>query len=197
MANLTNFLVSFIASLIAVFLALWVERSRMPALTITVSERANTNAGYPEMREWRFVRALVVNQPMPWPFRWIPRYTAENCHARIEFLTLDSRPLLRFSERMNGFPDEPERPLLPKRSIMVLGRDTSLGAMQGRWTNTPEIPLGDYRVRIAVTTQNGTIATTSFHLHITQYDLTFPLILSHGRKMPLTCRRLYSIHKQG
>lgn len=153
------------------------------------------------MGEWRFVRAIVENQRMPRPFRWIPRYTAENCRARVEFLTRDGGPL------------------------MVAGRATVVGPMQGRWASTPEmpqlpgdhmvttvlypdpvtipagseelldiiaqcrgeqvaygwnneaylsnwrtpryqLPLGDYRVRITVSTENGTATTATFRLHI-------------------------------
>lgn len=106
-------LISFIGSIPALFLALWVERQRMPKLKIIASEEANADSTYsqPSARageRWKFFRVSVINEPFVFPFCWIPKQTAENCRAKIE--------------------------------ISKIGSDKLSFTMDGRWASTPELP---------------------------------------------------------
>jgi len=107
-------IISFLASLLAVFIALLIERKRLPNLEITASEEANVDKTYkpPHPRageRWKFFRVAVKNKSMPYPVQWIPRQTAENCRTKIEFFKS--------------------------------GHEESLFTLNGRWANTPELPL--------------------------------------------------------
>lgn len=105
--------ISFIGSLLAVFIALLIERKRLPNLEITASEEANADNTYnpPNIHageRWKFFRVTVKNKAICRPLQWIPRQTAENCRAKIEIFKLDSAKLLF--------------------------------TLKGRWTSTPELP---------------------------------------------------------
>jgi len=108
---------SFLISLLAVFIALLIDRKRLPNLEITASEQANAdntyNPLYPRAGErWKFFRVAVRNKPMPCPLQWIPRQTAESCSAKIEFFKSDGVELL-FT--LNGrWAGTPELPHIPK-----------------------------------------------------------------------------------
>jgi len=113
--NIANILISFVVSLIAsslaVVLALIIDRKRLPKLVITTSEETNVDRIYPESNvdavgRWETFRVAVKNKPFTKPFHWIPRQTAENCRAQIEFSKLD---------------------------------DSFLFSMKGRWASTPEL----------------------------------------------------------
>ena len=106
-------IISFVVSLLAVFIALLIERKRLPNLEITASEEANADVTYKPPHDragerWKFFRVAVRNKPMPCPLQWIPRQTAENCRAKIEFFKS--------------------------------GGEESLFTLNGRWANTPELP---------------------------------------------------------
>jgi hypothetical protein len=88
--------ISFLGSIPALMLALWVERQRMPKLEIIASKEANADntylAPHPHAGErWSFFRVLVRNKPFIKPFHWIPRQTAENCSAKIEIFEHDNK----------------------------------------------------------------------------------------------------------
>ncbi|MFZ2146670.1 MAG: hypothetical protein WAV28_05560 [Sedimentisphaerales bacterium] len=106
--NIANILISFVVSLIAsslaVVLALIIDRKRLPKLVITTSEETNVDRIYPEsnvdaVRRWKTFRVAVKNKPFTKPFHWIPRQTAENCRAQIEFSKLDGSFLFSMKGR--------------------------------------------------------------------------------------------------
>jgi len=108
-----DFTVAFVASVPALFVALFFDRLRMPKLKIITDENANADntyspgSGAHAGERWKFFRVRVINLPFPWLLRWIPRYAAENCRAQISFTKVG---------------DE-------KKSFSMLGR----------WSSTPEL----------------------------------------------------------
>lgn len=111
---LIELLIGFAGSIPALFLALWVDKQRMPKLEIIASEDANNDNRYqqPNPRageRWKFFRVKVKNKPFSSPFSWITRQTAENCRGKIEFSKIGTA--------QSGF------------------------SMLGRWASSPELPL--------------------------------------------------------
>jgi|GEM_PF-2100073 len=110
---ITDFVVAFLASIPALFVALFFDRLRMPKLLIFANEEANADNTYPpgsgahENERWKFFRVRVTNKPFPWLLRWIPRYAAENCRAQVHF--------------------------------SKIGDDQKSFTMLGRWSSTPEL----------------------------------------------------------
>lgn len=189
--------ISFIGSIPALFFALWVERQRMPKLEIIASEEANADNTYevPNPRageRWKFFRVLVINKPFIFPFSWIPRQTAENCRAKIEFSKIGSEKL-NFSI-MGRWASTPEIPYIQNDVVLkILNPDPVTITVNGKeyldvltkyendkeaygWNNeayfnkwrTPNYKLerGKYAVRITITTQNGKTFAKRFELSI-------------------------------
>ena len=194
---LVQFLISIIASIPALFFALWVERQRMPNLKITTTEEANADNTYQSPnphagQRWKFFRVAVENVPFRHPFRWIPRQTAENCRAKIEFSKLGAE---KFSCSMNGrWSSTPEIPYIPHDAVLKLlspdpviipvGEKEYLDVIAKYekdkeaygWNNeayfhnwrTPSYKLerGKYLIKITIATQNGKSFVRSFELQI-------------------------------
>ena len=103
METISTFLISLIASLIAVLIALWIDRMRMPKLVIHADEAVNsdntyTNLGQTLNGRWKFFRIEVKNKKFPRPFSWIPRQTAQNCRVTLEFYKKgESSPIFLFA----------------------------------------------------------------------------------------------------
>lgn len=201
MKSMDNFwpqlLIAFIGSIPAVFFALWVEKQRMPKLKIIASEEANADSTYqapnPHAGErWKFFRVLVKNKPFSFPFKWIPRQTAENCRAKIEFSKIGTE---NSSFSMNGrWASTPEIPyvqndailklLYPDPVIIPVGENEYLDVVTKYekdkeaygWNNeayfhdwrTPSYKLerGKYSVKITISTQNGKTFTEKLELSI-------------------------------
>ena len=91
---IANILISFFTSLVAVLIALWIEKLRQPLLKITIGDEANHDSTYPDFsrksERWKFFRVKITNKKFPFLFKWIPRYTALNCSANITFVTVGS-----------------------------------------------------------------------------------------------------------
>jgi hypothetical protein len=191
----TQLFVSFIGAIPALLVALWVERQRMPKLEIIASEEANADNTYQQPNahageRWKFFRVLVKNKPFIQPFRWIPRQTAENCRAKIEFSKIGTE---NFGFSMSGrWVSTPEIPHIPNNAILkllypdpvtipvdekefldVITKYEENKEAYG-WNNeayfhdwrTPNYKLerGKYLVKITITTQNGKTFTQKFEL---------------------------------
>lgn len=107
------FVTSFLASILAVGVALYVDRLRLPGLRMFVTEEINEDSAYPSGhakagQRWKFSRVAVENSPLAWPLAWIRRQTAVGCKARVDIRLRDS------------------------------GRQVY--SMAGRWVSTPELP---------------------------------------------------------
>jgi len=95
----------------------------MPKLKIIASEEANADNTYQQPNahageRWKFFRVLVKNKPFIQPFRWIPRQTAENCRAKIEFSKIGTE---NFGFSMSGrWVSTPEIPHIPNDAILKL-----------------------------------------------------------------------------
>lgn len=104
-----NFSISLIASLVAVLIALWVERIRLPKLIITASGNANDINLYPPGHQhpgrWKFIRLQVTNKKMRGIFSWIPRYTAINCRAALVFYNANNNVLFSMKGRWASTPE--------------------------------------------------------------------------------------------
>jgi hypothetical protein len=90
MVTFISFIISLIASLLAVLITLWIERMRMPKLEIRTGDFANSDNRYSSSNihadeRWKFFRVEVENKKFPKIISWIPRQTAENCRGKIEF----------------------------------------------------------------------------------------------------------------
>ena len=115
--------IAFVGSIPALLFALWVERQRMPKLKILASEEANADNTYQTPnahagQRWKFFRVLVENKPFLFPFSWIPRQTAENCRAKIEFSKIGTE---YSSFSMSGrWASTPEIPHVPNDAILKL-----------------------------------------------------------------------------
>ena len=187
---LVELLIAFIGSIPALLFALWIDKQRMPKLEIVASEEANTDSKYAGVR-WKFFRVIVKNKPLPKPFSWIPRQTAENCRGKIEFLKIGteksgfsmlgrwaSSPELPFipDARVKLFhPDPVTIPVNEKETLDVITKCENDKEAYG-WNNeayfnnwrTPEYKLerGKYRVKISIATQNGLTFAENFELSI-------------------------------
>lgn len=190
-------LISFIGSIPALFLALWAERQRMPKIRIVASEKANADNTYapPNARageRWKFFRVSVENDPFSWPFSWIPRQTAENCRAKIEFSKIGPDHV-GFS--MDGrWASTPELPHISNDVILKLFNPDPVTIPVGEmeyldvitkyegdkeaygWNNaayfnnwrTPSHKLerGKYTVKVSISTQNGVTFSQKFSLQV-------------------------------
>ncbi len=120
---LVEIIISLISSLAAILISLWIDRLRLPKLSIKASESANSDniypSGHPHANErWKFFRVSVSNNSFSGLFRWIPRQTAENCRAKIEiYESKDSSPLFTFDGR---WASTPEIPHIPSQAIVKL-----------------------------------------------------------------------------
>lgn len=111
-----NFIIALVASLVAVLVALWIERMRMPKLIIGTSDSVNADNTYrkPHLQagnRWKFFRVEVLNKPFPKILSWVPRQTAENCRGKVEFYKQgDTTPLFSFAGRWSSTPEIPHVP---------------------------------------------------------------------------------------
>jgi hypothetical protein len=123
METFTTFLISLIASLFAVLIALWIEKLRMPKLIISTNNLANSDNTYTGQRphtgeKWKFFRVEVKNKKFPKPFSWIPRQTAQNCSGKIEFYKKEeTSPIFSFAGRWSSTPEIPH---IPNEAIVKL-----------------------------------------------------------------------------
>ncbi len=106
-----SFLISFAASVLAVFLTLWIERLRQPHLVAQCGPEADVIPDYEghEAQHYgavKFCRLLVSNKPFPLPFSWIPRQTAESCRATLE-VHQDKKILFSYPGRWANTPELP------------------------------------------------------------------------------------------
>lgn len=111
-----NFIIYLIASLVAVLIALWIDRMRMPKLVISADESANSDNTYTNLApifngRWKFFRIEVKNKKFPKPFSWIPRQAAQNCRGKLEFYKKgESSPIFKFAGRWSSTPEIPQIP---------------------------------------------------------------------------------------
>lgn len=189
-------IISFAVSLLAVFVALLIERKRLPNLEITASEEANTDVTYrpPHNRageRWKFFQVAVKNNPMRCPLQWIPRQTAVNCSAKIEFAESDRvNPLFTLSGRWAHTPELPHIPraywilksLHPDPVTIPVNAQEPLDVITKHeedkeayaWNNEAylhnwrppryKLDKGDYIIKVSVNTQNGVSFSKSFRL---------------------------------
>lgn len=189
---------SFLVSCFAVFFALWIERKRLPSLEIIAKESANADVTYPQRHphaeeRWKFFRVAVKNKLMPSIFKWIPRQTAENCRARIEFIGLkNNKSLFSMNGRWSSTPEIPFYPgdmirykvLYPDPvtisaseeeflDIIVMHEKDSVAygwdneAYLYNWRNPrTKLEEGKYKVKIKVNTSNGGSFSKEFSLII-------------------------------
>ncbi len=175
-----SFIISFIASVIAIVVTLLIERKRMPCLSVVASEEANVDNTYPGRGRWKFFRVSVFNKPFPAFVRWVPRQTAENCRAKVEFYSLDKKVLFGFNGRWASTPELPQldhdillKLLYPDPVTIPVGDSELLDIIVKHsendeafgWNNeayvhnwrTPHYKLdpGDYLVKVTINTQNG------------------------------------------
>jgi hypothetical protein len=191
----TQLLISFIGSIPALLFALWIEKQRLPRLEIIASEEANADNTYKEPNphageRWKFFRVLVKNKPFIFPFHWIPRQTAENCRAKIEFSKVGTEK--QGFSMIGRWASTPELPHVPndivlkllhpdpvtipvheKEFLDVITKHESDKEAYG-WNNeaylhnwkTPSYKLerGKYLVKISIETQNGKTFSQKFEL---------------------------------
>lgn len=190
-------LVAFIGAIPALLFALWVEKKRMPKLKITASEDANADNTYQQPNphageRWKFFRVKVENKAFNFPFKWIPRQTAENCRAKIEFSKIGTEQQ-NFS-MLGRWASTPELPHLTNDILLKLlypdpvtipvneseyldiitkneGDKEAYGWNNEAYVHNWRIPhykleRGKYQVKVTVATQNGINFINKFELVI-------------------------------
>ena len=188
-------LISFIGAIPALLSALWIEKQRMPKLEIIVSEEANADNTYRSLNahageRWKFFRVLVRNKSFIFPFHWIPRQTAENCRAKIDFSRIG--PEHQNFSMVGRWASTPELPYIPNNVILKLLRPDPVTIPVNEkefldvitkheddeeaygWNNeaylhnwrTPNYKLerGKYLIKISISTQNGITFSNKFEL---------------------------------
>lgn len=193
----TQLLISFIGVITALLSALWIEKQRMPKLEIIASEKANADNTYQSSHvhageRWKFFRVLVRNKPFISPLYWIPRQTAENCRAKIEFSKIGSKhqnfsivgrwastPELSYIPNDAILkllhPDPVTIPVNEKEFLDIITKHESDKEAYG-WNNeaylhnwrTPDYKLekGKYLIKINISTQNGITFSDKFELSV-------------------------------
>ena len=195
--HIESFLISLIASLIAVLIALLIEKKRMPKLVINASESANADNTYREPNihaneRWKFFRVEVENKKFPKILSWIPRQTAENCRAKVEFYKKDeTSPIFAFAGRWASTPEIPHIPqdaivkllhpdpvTLPvgeKEILDIIAKEENDNEAYGwnnesyfhNWRNIEyKLDEGEYIVKVTINTQNGISFNRRFKLAI-------------------------------
>jgi hypothetical protein len=116
-----SFLASFIGSVLAILVALWIEKKRLPSLEIMAIDEANDTierkAGNSLSKgRWRFLRVAVRSSPFAKPFHWIPKQTAIRCNTTIVFSSKGSKdPLFSMTGR---WASTAEMVFLPEESVI-------------------------------------------------------------------------------
>jgi len=178
--NLWSFIISFVASLLAIIITLVIERRRLPHLEIVASEEANADNTYPGGGRWKFFRVAVSNKPFSKLLRWVPRQTAENCRPKIEFYDLNKKLLFGFNGRWASTPELPQlehdhllKLLYPDPVTIPVGDSEFLDIIVKYekdkeaygWNNEAyihnwriphyKLNCGKYLVKVTINTQNG------------------------------------------
>jgi len=193
---LENIILSVTTTFLGVLLALWIDRMRMPAIKILVAEESHSDNTYQSGsvkagQRWKFFRVSVVNHKMPFFLRWLIRQTAENCRAILNITGIDNQTKISFKGR---WASTPELPFLKDDAILRLFEPDPVTILAGEqeyldviakyeddkeaygWNNesyfhnwrNPNYKLerGKYKVKITVSTQNGTTAMKNFFLTV-------------------------------
>jgi hypothetical protein len=194
---LVDFLVAFLASIPALFVALFFDRLRLPKLKVVTGEDANADNTYSAPsahanERWKFFRVRVINQPFPLLFRWIPRYAAENCRAKVQFAKIgDEQKSFSMLSRWSSTPELPHITndaivkILHPDPVTIPVNESELMDIATKYENekeaygwnnesyfnnwrTPTYKLerGKYRVRVTVSTQNGSSFIGDFELQV-------------------------------
>lgn len=150
---------------------------------------------------WKFFRIRVINQPFPWLLKWIPRYAAENCRAQVYFSKVgDEKKNFSMLGRWSStpelahissdpalkvlYPDPVTIPVSGSELMDIVAKFENEGDAWG-WNNaayfnnwrTPiyKLERGKYRVKVTVSTQNGSSFVGNFELQVTDKieDITF------------------------
>lgn len=191
-----NIILSVATTFLGVLLALWIDRMRMPAVEIDVTEEAHSDNTYPANsfnagQRWKFFRVAVINHKMPFLLKWLVRQTAENCRAILNIKGIDNQTSFSFKGRWSSTP---ELPFLKDNAILRLFEPDPVTILAGErefldviakyehdkeaygWNNesyyhnwrNPNYKLerGKYKVKITINTQNGTSVTKIFFLVI-------------------------------
>lgn len=189
------FIISLSASIVAIMLTLFIEKKRLPKLDILAIETANSDniysSGQHVNERWKFFRVKVINKRFPKIFSWIPRQTAENCRAKIEIHKINPKKTgFSFQGRWASTPELPHiqdafvKLQHPEPVTIPIGFDEKLDiitkaqkddcaygwnneAYFNNWrTQKYKLEVGNYKVKIAITTQNGVSFTKIFKLVI-------------------------------
>lgn len=199
-----SFIISFVASLLAIIITFLIERKRMPNLIIVASEEANADNTYHGRGRWKFFRVSVSNKPFPMLLGWVPRQTAENCRPKVEFYDLNKKPLFGFNGRWASTPELPQlehdhllKLLYPDPVTIPVGDSEFLDIIVKYekdeeaygWNNeayvynwkTPHYKLncGKYLIKVTINTQNGISFNDWFDLTVEETIKDTSLI---GRK---------------
>lgn len=194
MSILENIILSVATTFSGVLLALWIDRMRMPAIEILVTEKAHSDNTYPAGsfnagQRWKFFRVSIANRRMPFLLKWLVRQTAENCRAILNITGIDNPTSISFKGR---WASTPELPFLKDNAILRLFDPDPVTILSGgqefldvvtkyendreaygwnnesyvyNWRNPGhKLERGKYKVKITVNTQNGISATKIFFL---------------------------------
>lgn len=109
-------------AVVAIVITIIVETLRRPKLSMRIAETGNTT--YPPGRpasSGQYLNIELINEPLPWLFRWLSRDAALQCRGTITFHTLDGHRY--FSTAMPvRFVHSPE----PVPMQIVMGNQTGI-----------------------------------------------------------------------
>src|SRR5690242_11697715 len=188
-----NIVIGLGTTVLGVFLALLIDRSRMPRIAIILTEKANDDITYKQGpvkdQRWKYFRVSVRNKKMPNLLKWLVRQTAENCRASITITGINNTTNFTYKGRWASTPELPyyrDSAIIkifdPDPVTILAGESEILDVITKHekdqeaygWNNesyfnewrtpTRRLDCGNYRIKITVTTQNGTSSIKSFFL---------------------------------
>jgi len=187
-----NFIISFGASLLALFVALSIDRIRLPKINIMLKESGHVDTTYSAKHyvpgRAKHYRLIVQNKKLPSYILGITRQTALNCTANISFKGLDNSVDFSFKGRWASTPEVPmySDPLVkivsPDPVSIVIDKEELLDVFTKYgvdkeaygWNNesyghhwrVPNYKLerGKYLLTVVIDTHNGTSTKKQFHI---------------------------------
>lgn len=178
MDTLNAFIISLIASLIAVYCTMRIEKYKLPKLSIEVDEDDKYRPS--DRVRWLFYKIIVTNKKTIFP-RFIVRETAESCYANIEFYKKNNH-FFTMKGRWSSTPQIPDMPKDMWKLISNFPQPVSIPADQNehldiltqsesdnnaygfnnisylhdQWKNEEfKLEEGTYQIKVNISTKNG------------------------------------------
>ena len=123
-----------LGAIIAIAITVWVARLHRPSLRLSIEEPPcdiQYEEGRPA-RKARYLRLMLLNEPLPWYASWTVRASAQQCRAEVAFHELDGGPPIGgpMPARWAGSPQPIPLPIVNSKGLIEfqlldIGRMTS------------------------------------------------------------------------